>query len=119
VHVDRARASYAAGDHRSAERHANAALDASPTRGQEAEARTIFADCARAAGRLDDAVTRYEAIATKFADLPAGETALFAAARLEASRGRADAARVLVARYLTRYPAGRFVEDARLLRKPR
>lgn len=43
----------------------------------------------------------------------AGETALFAAARLELSRGRAEAARARFDRYLERYPSGRFADDAR------
>jgi TolA-binding protein len=100
-------------DHAAAERHADAALDAGPTRAQAAEARTLLAECAHAAGRLDDALSRYEAIAARFGDLPAGETALFAAARLEARRGRTDAARALFTRYLDRYPSGRFADDAR------
>jgi TolA-binding protein len=108
-----AREAFARLDHAGAERHADAALDAGPTRAQAAEARTLLAECAHATGRLDDALSRYEAIAARFGDLPAGETALFAAARLEASRGHAAAARALFARYLDRYPAGRFADDAR------
>jgi hypothetical protein len=115
-----AREAFTAGDHANAERYADAALDASPSRVQTAEARTIAAECAHSTGRIDDALARYEAIAARFADLPAGETALFAAARLESSRGRADAARLVFDRYLDRYPSGRFVADARRqLRAPR
>ncbi len=108
-----ARAAFARGDHAGAERAADAALDAGPSRAQAAEARTLLAECAHATGRLDDALRRYEAIADRFGDLPAGETALFAAARLEARRGRAAAARALFERYLDRYPSGRFAGDAR------
>jgi TolA-binding protein len=108
-----ARAAFAARDHAAAERHADAALDAGPSRAQAAEARTILAESAHAAGRLDEALRRYEAIASRFGDLPAGETALFAAARLEGSRDRTDAARALFERYLERYPSGRFAGEAR------
>lgn len=105
----RARTAFAARSFADAERHADAALDASPSRAQAAEARVVLAECAQASGRLDDAVARYRAIAARFADLPAAESALFAAARIEASRGRT----ALLRQYLDRYPAGRFVVDAR------
>jgi TolA-binding protein len=108
-----ARAAFTRLDHAGAERYADAALDAGPSRAQAAEARTILAECALAAGRLDDALNRYEAIAARFGDLLAGETALFSAARLEARRGHTDAARALFERYLDRYPTGRFADDAR------
>ena len=109
----RARAAFGAGRFAEAERHADAALDASPSRLQAAEARAVLAECAQALGRLDDAVARYRAIAARFADLPDAEHALFAAARLEASRGRAGSARGLLRHYLDRYPTGRYVDDAR------
>lgn len=110
--LEQARAEFNARDFAAAERHADAALDATPTRTQAAEARTLLAECAQATGKPDDALARYEAIATRFADLPAGETALFAAARLQSTRDR-DGARKTFERYLERYPAGRFAEDAR------
>jgi TolA-binding protein len=108
-----AREAFTARDYRRAERLADAALDASPRRAQAAEARTITAESAHAQGRLNDALGRYEAIASRFADLPAGETALFSAARLEANRGHGDAARTLFERYLDRFPSGRFVADTK------
>jgi TolA-binding protein len=113
VWLARARAAFGERDLAEAERHADAALDASPTRVQAAEARTLLAEVAHADGRLDVAAERYLAIAGRFADLPAGETALIAVARLEHSRGRTDAARALFERYLERYPTGRFADDAR------
>lgn len=109
----RARKAFTAGDCTSAEHHADAALDAGPTRGQAAEARTTLAECAQASGRVDEAVRRYEAIASRFADLPAGATALIASARLEDARGNARAARAMFRRYLTQYPDGPFADDAR------
>ena len=109
----RAQRAFSAKDCKTAEQHADAALDASPTRTQTAEARTILAECAQSAGRLDEALRKYEAIASRFTELPAGETALIAAARLEAKRGRGKQARALFERYLARYPAGRFADDAK------
>jgi hypothetical protein len=79
----------------------------------EAEARTILADIAQASGNHDLASTLYREVADKFAALSAGESALFAAARLDVRRGRD--ARALLEQYLDRYPRGRFVDDARRL----
>lgn len=107
-----ARAAFTARDYAKAARSADAALDASPTRAQTAEARTMLAECALANGTVNDAIARYEAIAASFADLAAGEMALFAAARLQSSRDR-EAAHDLFERYLDRYPSGRFAADAR------
>jgi hypothetical protein len=111
---------FTARDYARAEKLADAALDASPTHAQTAEARTIAAECSHARGALDEALARYQTIASHFADLPAGETALFSAARLEASRGRTDSARALFQRYLDQFSSGRFALDAkRELAKPR
>lgn len=110
--LEQARIAFNARDFATAERRADAALDASPTRTQAAEARMLLAECAQATGRLADALARYEAIASRFGDLPAAETALFAAARLESTRDRRSA-RALFERYLERYPSGRFADDAR------
>ena len=47
------------------------------------------------------------------AALPAGENAAFAAAQLSARTFGEDAAREHFVRYLARYPAGRFANEAR------
>jgi len=107
-----ARRAYAAGKFADAKRSATAALAASASRAQSAEAHTIVAECAQATGDLDAAAARYALIAARYADLSAGETALFAAAHLAAARHAGDAAQ-LYDRYLTRYPTGRFADDAR------
>ena len=73
----------------------------------------FLAEVAHASGALDLAVERYLAIAARFGALPAGESALYAAARIELRRSRASAARALLTRYLARYPAGRYADDAR------
>jgi ferric-dicitrate binding protein FerR (iron transport regulator) len=117
VWIERAVRAFAAGDCKSAEHHADAALDAGPTRPQAAEARTLVAECRQASGRLGEALRLYDVIASRFADLPAGETAAIAAARIEVARGRAGDARKRFERYLERYPAGRYADDARRQRE--
>ncbi len=108
-----ARARFAARDHAAAERAAEAALASGPSRTEAAEARTLLADVAQASGDLEQAVTRYLAVATELADLPAAESALYAAARIELRRARRAAARALLTRYLDRYPSGRYAGDVR------
>lgn len=83
------------------------------TRGQSADAHTLLAECAQAAGHPAQAISLYRRIAEDYRDLPAGETALFAAGRLEANRGHKAPARGHLELYLRRYPQGRFVSDAR------
>ena len=111
--LDRAVRAFAAKNCKLAEHHADAALDVGPTRREAAEARTLLAECAQSSGRLDEALRRYDAIAMRFADLPAGETAAIAAARIDVARGKRADARARFQRYLDRFPTGRFAEDAR------
>jgi hypothetical protein len=54
----------------------------------------------------------YLTVAEHFAALPAGQTALFAAARIEAEHGDKALALRLLARYLQRYPQGHFAKEA-------
>jgi len=103
----------AAQDYAAAERTAERVLATSPSRGDAAEARIFLADLAQVSGALDRAVTRYLAVAAEFADLPVAESALYAAARVELRRSRTGAARAVLERYLARYPAGRYADDAR------
>lgn len=109
----RARAALTKGHLDDARRAARSALAASPSREQSAEARTILAECTQAAGDSAEAIRLYLVIAGRYPDLDAGQTALFAAARLEANRGRTDEARALLRRYLRAYPDGQFAADAR------
>jgi TolA-binding protein len=109
----KARRAFVEGDVPAAEGAARAALDGGATRRQAADARTLLADCAQASGQPDKAARLYRQIAERHRDLPAGETALFAAARLEANRGQRRSARALLELYLDRYPGGRFEPDAR------
>jgi hypothetical protein len=112
-----ARKQLAAGQHAEAERTTEALLARSLTRTDEAEARMFHADLAQAMGNLAIASSRYEAVATKFSDLPAAESALYAAARIEARQKHDDAARALYDRYLANYPNGRYADDVRRQRR--
>jgi TolA-binding protein len=113
VRLDRALLAFTNRDCKSAVQHARAALDDQPTRPQTAEARTILAECAQAAGRAAEAVRLYDTIAIEFRDLPAGETALVAAARIDLARGRTREARARFETYVERYPKGRLLDDAK------
>jgi len=95
-----------------AHRDLDAALAARPSRIEAAEAETLLSECLLVGGDQAGAAARYAAVAERYADLPAGETALYAAARLEATAGARDAARRLFRRYLDRYPGGRFRNEA-------
>jgi hypothetical protein len=117
--LGRARAHLAARRIHEARRAVTAALDARPAPRAEAEARTLLAECAQAEGSHAEAARLYRVVAERHRDLPAGENALFAAARAEARAGQASEARALYRTYLERYPAGRFAgEVEKRLRKP-
>jgi hypothetical protein len=85
-------------------------------RAERAEVGTLLAECAQVAGDLGLAARHYREVAQRYPDLPAGETALFAAARTLARAGRAQQAGELLDRYLARYPDGRFRKEAALRR---
>jgi TolA-binding protein len=110
--LSRARRRLARGDVAGARREIAAALTLRPGSADEGEASTLLAECALVAGNERDAARQYIEVARRHADLPSGENALFAAARLEANAGRAGAARALLRQYLARYPNGRFRAEA-------
>jgi hypothetical protein len=87
---------------------------------ERAEALSLRADCFLVERDPGSAAQAYRQVAEEFAQLPAGENALFAAARLEAERGAQTTANDLFERYLERYPRGRFVKEvnARLAHSP-
>jgi hypothetical protein len=107
-----ARRDLVGGDARNADRNIARALASRPTSREAAEARTLSAESAQVAGDTGLAVARYLVVADRYPGLPAGELALFAAARLEAGRGRQASARRLYERYLERHPAGRMRAEA-------
>lgn len=81
------------------------ALGGRPTPAQTAEANSLLAECALVAGDSKSAQAGYAKVAKENAGTPAGETAAYAAARLEKDPKRA---RSLLEDYLRRYPKGRF-----------
>jgi TolA-binding protein len=107
-----ARAQLAAREVTRAQQQIDAALALSPKRSLRAEAMSLRAECALVEGDLGGALEAYLRVAQEFGELPAGENALFAAARLELERGHGTAAAHVLERYLARYPHGRFVKEA-------
>jgi hypothetical protein len=77
-----------------------------------AEALSLRAECALVAGDLAGAAADYRLVARRFSNLPAGENALFASARIDADRLSGSPAQAGLMRYLARYPGGRFVKEA-------
>lgn len=80
-----------------------------------AEATMLLAECAAVHGDSAEAIRLYLEVADRYPSLPAAETALFAAARASTG-GRAT---LLLYRYLTTYPDGRFAEAAHAHLGPR
>jgi TolA-binding protein len=93
-----------------ARRAIDRALSAQPAGATRAEALTLRAELLSAQGNRAGAVAAYLEVATRFQSMPAGENALFAAARMHDD---AAAAKKLLAQYLERYPRGRFVVEAK------
>jgi len=80
---------------------------------EKAEARSLLAECEVFSGNIEEGIRLYLAVAEDFAARPAGENALFAAARLSLNQGTRERARELLERYLDRYPKGHFCDEAR------
>jgi ferric-dicitrate binding protein FerR (iron transport regulator) len=89
------------------------ALEQRLSMAERAEALTLRADCARLEGNRAGALRGYLRVAQAFSSLPAGENALFMAARLEIERGHSDEASRLLTRYAKTYPNGRFLHEVR------
>lgn len=93
-----------------ARRAIDRALAAKPSGAARAEALTLRAELLVAQGDRSGALAAYLEVAERFQKLPAGENALFAAARMH---GDAAAAKALLKQYLERYPHGRFQVEAK------
>ena len=87
------------------------ALTRSPTRSDRAEAKSLQAEYALIQGDLATAAATYRTVATRYKGLPAAENALFAAARIESTRGNKAGAIELLERYLREFPNGRFRKE--------
>ena len=95
-------------------RHTLDQLDRRPIAGpQRAEALSLRAECALVSGEFRAARVAYLKVSNEFANATAGETALFAAARIAAEHDSPSEARELLERYLARYPQGRFTREVR------
>jgi hypothetical protein len=111
--LERARSQLVARQVPAARRTLEQVLALPVTPDQRAEALSLRADCALVAGEFPAAIDAYLRVFKSFGNLPAGETALFAAARLEAEHGSSNQAAHWLSRYLARYPEGRFAKEAR------
>lgn len=111
--IRQARAALGSGDVDTARALVRRAQGAARRVSDRAEVATLDAECELLARRPAQAVTAYLRVADRYADLRAGENALFAAAQLSLRERDAGTARTLFERYLTRYPSGRFVDEAR------
>jgi hypothetical protein len=85
---------------------------ASPTRAERAEAKTIRAEAALLERDQLGAMRLYREVAQQYAELSAGDNAAFAAAQL-AKRADPTHERELLQSYLTRFPNGRFRDEAK------
>jgi hypothetical protein len=110
--IDRARTHLAARDVEDARAALEQALAVTKTTAEKAEARTLLAECALVDGDHREAARLYRRAADRYQKMRQGETALFAAARIEARNGGATQARALLELYLERYPDGRFIAEA-------
>lgn len=77
-----------------------------------AEALSLEAEASLLEGRFEAARDTYLRVAKRFPQLAAAETALFAAARIEAEHGEPARAQALLTDYLTRYPNGSYRREA-------
>jgi hypothetical protein len=112
-HLTRARLALAERKVEEARREVDLALNVPLSRADDAEARTLLAECAIADGDRETGGRLLREVASEFTDLIAGENALFAAARLASDGADRVSARRLFQQYLDRYPHGRFESEVR------
>jgi uncharacterized membrane protein len=86
------------------------AESAQPARAERAEAGTLRAEILLLDQDGAAALSAYREVASRYAELPAGENAAFAAAQLAAKVAPSEA-RAMLEGYLARYPKGRFVDQ--------
>lgn len=108
--LTQARDALAVGELERSRRAIESVLAAKPPKAARAEALTLRAELFDVQGDRSSAIAAYLEVASRFHALPAGENALFAAARLERNAAKAHK---LLSQYLERYPRGRFVVEAK------
>jgi FecR protein/Putative zinc-finger len=109
--LDRARGELAAHHVAAARRSLHQAIASQPAPAQLAEALSLRAECALVADDYAAARSGYLEVARRFSQLPAAESALFAAGRIAAEHGDRAGARTLFERYAARYPNGSFARE--------
>ncbi|HEX2660627.1 MAG TPA: tetratricopeptide repeat protein, partial [Polyangia bacterium] len=109
----RGRAALARGDAKQARALGTRVLAASPTDGQAAAAELLLAQALLVARHPDDAIRAFRRVARTRPAAPEGELATFTIGQLLFERGAGAEADAAFDEYLTRYPSGRFVREAR------
>lgn len=84
-----------------------------PDTTQRADRDLLAVDALRVEGKLEEAVTGYRNLAARLKGTFAGESAAFLAAEVLARQGQRAGAASAFHDYLTRYPEGRFADEAR------
>jgi hypothetical protein len=107
--LDKARSALADGDAVSARRWIQRALAAATSPRDRAEAEMFTAESYLVERDAARALAQYRRVAARYAQLPEGEAAAFAAAQVLSERGDNSAFHD----YLARYPEGRFAREAR------
>ena len=110
--LERARTQLAAHDLREARQTLKLALARKGNASERAEALSLQAEAQLLAGDFGAARDGYLRVVSQLPHEPAAETALYAAARIEAEHGEPAQARALLARYRERYPKGSFLREA-------
>ncbi|HEX6239403.1 MAG TPA: hypothetical protein VFZ61_00865, partial [Polyangiales bacterium] len=112
VWLREAREALARGDSQATRNLVSSAESSSPTRAERAEAGTLRAEAAMLDRDRSGALAHYRDVGSRYADLPAGDNAAFAAAQL-AARVDPSHERELLESYLTRFPNGRFRDEVK------
>jgi len=109
----RGRAALARGDVKQARGLGQRVLSAAPSEGEAAAAELLLAQVLLVTRHPDDALAAFRRIAHRRPRTPESEMAQFTIGQLLFERGSVGDAAIAFNDYLTRYPAGRFVREAR------